>query len=105
MGKSGRYTFPDDATPGQRANVGFAQKWTAPKDVTLVNTAGHLHPGRALQRPRRHARGTEQQLFRSIAKYFEPAGAVSWDVAMTATPPDWRVAVKKGDTLVDVDDL
>ncbi len=34
-----------------------------------------------------------------MADYFEPAGAVSWDVAMTATNPDWRVAVHKGDTL------
>src|SRR5690606_24331462 len=37
--------------------------------------------------------------FRSRAKYFEPAGAVSWDVAMTNTPPDWRVDVRKGDVL------
>ena len=34
-----------------------------------------------------------------MAKYFEPAGAVSWDVSMTATKPDWRVAVKAGDRL------
>ena len=38
-------------------------------------------------------------LFRSRAKYWEPAGAVSWDVAMTATRPNWRVAVKRGDVL------
>ena len=34
-----------------------------------------------------------------MAKYFEPAGAVSWDVAMTATKPDWRVALHPGDRL------
>ena len=39
------------------------------------------------------------RIFRSRAKYFEPAGAVSWDVAMEATRPDWRVGVKKGDVL------
>ena len=38
-------------------------------------------------------------LFRSRAHYYEPAGAVSWDVAMTATRADWRVAVKRGDVL------
>ena len=38
-------------------------------------------------------------LFRSDAHYYEPAGAVSWDVSMTATKPDWRVAVKAGDVL------
>jgi plastocyanin len=34
-----------------------------------------------------------------MADYFEPAGAVSWDVAMTVTPPDWRVQIHKGDQL------
>jgi plastocyanin len=38
-------------------------------------------------------------LFKSMAEYFEPAGAVSWDVAMTGTQPDWRVQVHKGDVL------
>jgi len=38
-------------------------------------------------------------LFTSTAHYYEPAGAVSWDVAMTATPPSWAVAVHKGDQL------
>jgi hypothetical protein len=39
------------------------------------------------------------RIFRSRANYFEPAGAVSWDVAMSAASKDWRVAVKKGDIL------
>ena len=43
--------------------------------------------------------GQTAHLFSSDAHYFEPAGAVSWDVSMTATPPDWRVAVHAGDTL------
>ena len=43
--------------------------------------------------------GSNAHLFRSDAKYFEPAGAVSWDVAMTGTPADWRVKINKGDTL------
>jgi plastocyanin len=38
-------------------------------------------------------------VFTSKAHYYEPAGAVSWDVSMTATPDDWAVAVKAGDTL------
>ena len=40
-----------------------------------------------------------------MAKYFEPAGAVSWDVSMTATKPDWKVALKQGDRLERVDHL
>ena len=39
------------------------------------------------------------RVFRSKAKYYEPAGAVSWDVAMTATPENWRVGVRKGDVV------
>ena len=41
-------------------------------------------PGRALHGPEAAPRaGRRAPLFRSKAKYFEPAGAVSWDVAMT----------------------
>jgi plastocyanin len=39
------------------------------------------------------------RIFRSQAHYYEPAGPVSWDVALTASRPDWRVRVHKGDTL------
>ena len=99
QGTDGRFTFPDDARGEQRDDIGFAQKWHAPRDVTLVATAGHLHPG-GLWNDLDVTRGeSEERLFRSRAKYFEPAGAVSWDVAMTATPPNWRVAVNKGDVL------
>jgi plastocyanin len=38
-------------------------------------------------------------LFRSRAHYFEPAGSVSWDVAMMGTPANYRVAVKAGDVI------
>ena len=34
-----------------------------------------------------------------MAKYYEPAGAVSWDVAMTGTPLDWKVKLRRGDVL------
>ena len=52
---------------------------------------------RACARPA--ADGDTVHLFKSMANYFEPAGAVSWDVAMTVTPPDWRVQIHKGDQL------
>jgi len=88
--------------------------WTADRDLTIVNTAAHLHPGglysdMRLQRAGASAapgsaaaavaQGDTVRLFRSEAVYYEPQGAVSWDLSMTATPPDWRVAVKKGDVL------
>jgi len=40
-----------------------------------------------------------KRIFRSRANYFEPAGSVSWDVAMSATTDAWKVNVKKGDVL------
>jgi len=43
--------------------------------------------------------GNRVHLFESGAKYFDPRGPISWDMAMYSTPEDWRVQVKKGDTL------
>src|SRR3954469_45782 len=126
-GKHGTYTYPTDDpaayTGGRKQN-----EWVADRDGELVATAGHLHPGglhtdlwvrrsgaklakpacasrssaKVRKRCRRNAPngyGSNAHLFRSEAKYFEPAGAVSWDVAMSGTPRDWRVQIHKGDTL------
>jgi hypothetical protein len=98
-GAKGTYTFPADARGAQKKKVGFAQQYTAQDDMTLVAVAGHLHPGGLYNDLDATRAGETKQLFRSEAKYFEPAGAVSWDVAMTASPPNWTVAVHKGDTL------
>jgi len=43
--------------------------------------------------------GSKVHLFRSQAHYFEPAGPVSWDMAMVGSGPNWRPEVKKGDVL------
>jgi plastocyanin len=126
-GPGGRYTYPTDARnpypDGARRN-----EWVADRNGVLVATAGHLHPGglhtdlylrrrgariqsaacerrpkgAARRRCARNAprgRGAKAHLFRSKARYFEPAGAVSWDVAMTGSRPDWRVKVRRGDVL------
>jgi hypothetical protein len=126
-GKRGRYTYPADARDPY-AGGSKQNEWVADRNGVLVATAGHLHPGglhtdlwmrrdgkrirqascasrssaRARSRCRQNAprgRGSSAHLFRSVAKYFEPAGAISWDVAMTTTREDWRVKVRKGDTL------
>ena len=126
-GKNNIFTYPNDdpnAYPsGNRRNA-----WVVDRPGILLATAGHLHPGglhtdlwlqregakvRAAKCGRLEAakaakkcrlksprgRGSKVHLFQSKAKYYEPAGAVSWDVAMTATRPDWKVRVKKGDVL------
>ena len=97
-GGDGGFTYPSEAKNPYRSGPKKNQ-WVVDKPGVLVATAGHLHPGGLytdlkVRRGKRTAR-----LFRSRAKYFEPAGAVSWDVAMTGTRPDWRVKLRRGDVL------
>jgi plastocyanin len=116
---NGLYTFPDDvptdpSAPGyeERQNVSSDAQWTVPSGGrTLVFAVGHLHPGglymdMTVSRDGPDAGSTPgddpsetKPLFRSQAHYYEPAGAVSWDVAMTATPRDWRIHLKAGDVV------
>jgi plastocyanin len=96
-GTKGKFTFPDQARGAQKADIGPAHEWKVDHDVTMIWTSGHLHPG-GLEDYMTVTRGSvTKTIFRSEAKYFEPAGAVSWDVSMTATKPDWKVALKAGD--------
>jgi plastocyanin len=109
-GQGGEYTFPDDAPAADKVPCGLfgravdshgclgaAQTWTANQNATLIQTAGHLHPG-GLKTELRAQRGAQtNSLFTSNASYYEPAGAVSWDVSMGATTDSWRVKVQAGD--------
>lgn len=112
-GENGRFRYPDD-DPGAYTDGPVKNEWTVDRPGTLVHTFGHLHPGGlsvdlSLRRPgasaspgssaARFVDGDTARLFRSAARYFEPAGPVSWDFAMTATPDDWAVAVRPGDVL------
>ena len=93
-GRDGRFTYPDrrGAAATRRERRG-----PSPRDMMLVGSGGHLHPGGLWTDLYVTRNGRKTRLFRSEAKYYEPAGAVSWDVAMTVTPPDWRVQLRKGD--------
>ena len=95
-GRKGRYTYPTRGAygGGQKKN-----EWVVDRPGVLVATAGHLHPGGLHTDLRVRRGGRTAPLFRSVAKYFEPAGAVSWDVSMTATRSNWRVKLRKGDVL------
>jgi hypothetical protein len=115
----GLYTFPDDvptdpSVPGfeERENVSQDAQWTVPAGGrTVVFAVGHLHPGGLYMDLTVSRDGPDagsvagddpsetKPLFRSDAHYYEPAGAVSWDVAMTATQPDWRIHLKEGDVV------
>ncbi len=100
MDPGGEYTFPDEATGAARNDIGPAHEWTAPGPRTLIGTAGHLHPG-GLNTQMKVTRGSQTNtIFTSNAHYFEPSGAVSWDVSMGATPgASWRVKLQAGDKL------
>jgi hypothetical protein len=110
-GRNGLYTFPDMAKnpygKGPKLNT-----FTVDHPGTLVGTAGHLHPGGMYDeldaiRPGATPSGgaipgtvpNSVRLFRSLAHYFDPRGPISWDMAMTATAPDWRPHLNAGDTL------
>jgi plastocyanin len=97
-GRDGRFTYPNDV-PGAYGGGPRRNELTIGHDGVLVQTAGHLHPGGLYTDLTLTRGGRSVNVFRSRAKYWEPAGAVSWDAAMTATRPNWRVAVKKGDVL------
>ena len=115
----GKFTFPDDVPtnpkkPGfeEREKISQAGNWEVPPGGrTLVFGAGHLHPGGTsvdleVARDGPDAGDIDgddpaevRPLFHSGAKYYEPAGAVSWDVSMYATRPEWRISLKGGDTV------
>jgi plastocyanin len=99
-GTDGEFTYPDEADnpygDGPKLN-----EWKADRDSILIAAGGHLHPGGHhvdlwLNRPGEEDRA---HVFQSDAVYYEPSGAVSWDVTMSVTPEDWRIKVNKDDTL------
>ena len=98
-GTKSRFTYPDQDPKAYSADGVQRNKWTVDRDVTLVSTAGHLHPGGLWNDLDVTRDGKTVRLFRSRAQYFDPAGAISWDVSMSATAPNWRVALKAGDVL------
>jgi plastocyanin len=110
-GTGGEFVYPDQQPDAYAADAP-ANEWTVDRDGVLVGTAGHLHPGGLhtdlwLRRDgsvapvdaAKPGSPDTTHLFRSVANYYEPAGAVSWDVSMTSTTPDWRVAVRRGDVV------
>ncbi len=98
-GEDGLYTYPDEAPEDERADALDRSSWTVPEDGVIIGGGGHLHPGGKTVDLFVERDGAEEQIFSSEAIYYEPAGAVSWDVSMTVTPLDYRVALRAGDEL------
>ena len=82
-------------TAGGRSSSAPATCTPAASTSTSRSRATAPTPARSTATTRREVR----PLFRSDAQYYEPAGAVSWDVSMEATRPDWRISLKAGDTV------
>ena len=117
-GVNGLFTFPNDAVAPYGSGPP-KNEWTLPRAGTLVAVSGHVHPGGLYDtlevvRPgatvARAARAGQPspipgdvpnsvRVFRSQAHYWDPGGPVSWDMAMTKSPANWRVALKAGDVL------
>jgi plastocyanin len=122
-GKRGKWTYPDDARPSPYKSRAL-NTWTASRSGTIVAAAGHVHPGglwtdlkltraganvaksRKCSRERGKSRctrtpgrGDTARVFRSQARYWDPNGPISWDMAMTATRKSWRLGIRKGDRL------
>ena len=98
-GGDGKLTVPDEVSPSPYGSGVRRNEWTADRDMTLVATAGHVHPG-GLWTDLSVVRGNRaQRVFRSRANYYDPNGPVSWDLSMDHSPPDWRVGVRKGEKL------
>ena len=111
-GSDGLFTYPDDATDPYGGGEAL-NRFTLPVDGVLVQSSGHLHPGGIqndlyVERAGATAgpgvtthddRTDTALLYSAVAKYFEPAGAVSWDVSIPITSPDFRVALHAGDVL------
>lgn len=108
----GTFTFPDQAAGDPYAGGAPQNEFVLPRGGTLVSAVGHLHPGglrddidlvrpgASLPRSATPGRVPDStRIFRSQARYYDPAGPVSWDMSLTASRPDWRVRVRRGDTL------
>ena len=119
----GNFTFPDDVSTtdptapsyAEAAKISSQKDWTVPASqtngITLLTAGGHLHPGGTHVDLKVSRDGPDpgsidgddpsetMEIFRSDAHYYEPAGAVSWDVAMTVADRDWRIHLEPGDTI------
>lgn len=98
-GRNGRYVFPDQATRKEQSTLGGWHRWELDRDVTLVGTVSHMHPGSLFSTLYVRRGNKVKTLFRSRAKYFHPQRPASWDMAITATRPDWRIRLRAGDLL------
>jgi hypothetical protein len=97
MGHNGRVTLPDDAPNTRGLTNGGV--WNVTQPTTLLTAAAHVHPGGLAGYLTVTRDGVTKRLFTSHAKYYDPEGAVSWDMAMEAPPADWKIALKPGDVV------
>ena len=96
-GGNGRYTYPTEAQNPYAGRRQPRERVDRPRGHDgrghgRAPASGGLYTDLYVERD-----GRKVHLFRSKAKYYEPAGPVSWDVSMTATRANWRVKLKAKD--------
>jgi hypothetical protein len=99
-GSDGEYTFPKDEPTSPYGLNPAQNEYTMPFTGTAVAAIGHLHPGGLRDDITVTRAGQGSRLvFRSDAKYYDPAGPISWDLALTASKPAWRLRLDAGDRI------
>jgi len=97
---TGRYTYPTDLHgAAARAYTKGLNSIVVPADGALVLAVGHLHPGGLWNSLTLTRGGRTTEIHHGAVRYYDPAGPVSWDMAMGVTRADWKVAVRRGDIL------
>ncbi|HMS71943.1 MAG TPA: hypothetical protein PKB03_02820, partial [Baekduia sp.] len=94
-GTNGKYTFPDQAKGIERSKIGDDVKWQPNRDITLLQTGGHLHPGGLWTDLFSQRDGQVKQLFRSA--YYDKTSNYTPIFFSWRAPPDrtdsWYQAV------------
>ena len=104
-GTNGTFTYPDHATDPYHGGAAEERVDRRPGRRARRHRRPPP-PRRAARRPvARPQRRRAAHLFRPMANYYEPAGAVSWDVTMTATNPTTGACGAQGRHAAHLDDL
>lgn len=88
-------THTGQGSPGN--GVGLTQ---GTPSGTIVWMQGHVHPGGLRLETSIRRGGVTKPVFTSNMRYYDPGGPLSWDMSAEVTPPDFRLRVNSGDTLI-----
>lgn len=99
QGTKAKFTAPQQLSDQQVAKRGQPHRWFVDRPSTLVYATSHMHAGGLFSDLLVRRGNRVKRIFRSRMKYFDPGGRISWNMAQTATPADWRIKLKPGDVV------